>query len=200
MGKKNKKNEVNEEKVKSSNEAKKILSNISLKTKIIVASVIGVIAVGIAIYFVVDNYHDKKILEKSSIDLSSETYKGKKVEVKGNQVIIYEENGSKTIETVTDKKEDYKEASESIKNKFDISNLNVAKKAAKTTVAGDMRAKTDEYTVAIVSTKFYRDNKLVATSSNKFENIKKDKKYSFNMEFVGDYSDCSSTVEVEYVK
>ena len=68
---------------------KKLIEKIKenkIKTAIITGVVIIVlVAIGLTINYV----HDKKVLKNSSIDLNSETYKGKKVKVKGNQVIIY---------------------------------------------------------------------------------------------------------------
>ena len=199
-----KKNNVKTNKSKKENNKftiEKIKKLMNGKNKIkIIGIVVVLIIVIIGIFLAIDYYKDKKVLEKSSIDLSSETYKGKKVKVKGNQIIIYEENGSKTIETVNNDKEEMKKATEKIKDQFSISNISISKEAAKMLVSGKIKAKTDEYSKVVISAKFYRDGKIASTSSNTIENVKKNKEYDFSMNFVGDYSDCTSKVEVEYVK
>ena len=179
---------------------KKLIEKIKenkIKTAIITGVLIIVlVAIGLTINYV----HDKKVLKNSSIDLNSETYKGKKVKVKGNQLIIYEENGSKTIETVTKDEEKLTKATESVKDKFKISNISIDKQAAKYSVTGDVKVLSADYSQVVISAKFYRDGNIAATSSKTIKDIEKNKTYGFEMSFVGDYSDCNSKVEVEYVK
>ncbi len=168
-------------------------------TLIIVLVLLVAIIVGVCL--VVDHNHKEKIKKNSSIDFDSETYKGKKITVEGNKIIIEEENGSKTIETVsTEKDNDMTKTTKEIRDMFTISDVVLNKNAAKMTVEGKLKENSDKYKSAIVTIKFYRNEVLAGSQSSLIENIKKNKNYSFSMNLVGNYSDCTYTVTVDYVK
>lgn len=168
-------------------------------TLIIVLVLLVAIIVGVCL--VVDHNHKEKIKKNSSIDFDSETYKGKKITVEGNKIIIEEENGSKTIETVsTEKDNNMTKTTKEIRDMFTISDVVLNKNAAKMTVEGKLKENSDKYKSAIVTIKFYRNEVLAGSQSSLIENIKKNKNYSFSMNLVGNYSDCTYTVTVDYVK
>lgn len=173
------------------NKKKKIIS-VFLVAFIIVLVIAGLVAF--------KNYrHKEEIKKNSSIDFNSETYKGKEIKIQGNKVIIKEENGSETIETVDlNGKDKMTTANKDIKSKFAISNLSVNNKAAKTIITGEITAKTSKYKKAVVTATFKRNDVVTGTASS-IVDVKKDEVETFEITLLGDYSDSIYDVSVEYV-
>ena len=178
----------------------KKINSISKKKKIVIlSSLVAAVVLIVSITLIYNYNHDKKIKEMSNIDFNSETYKGKEITVKGNQIIIQEENGSQTIETIGNANE-MKAASESIKKEFAIDGVSISTKAAKTVITGTLTSKSKDYKNVVVTINFLKNGNKAGTSSTIVSDVKKNKTNNFEITILGNYEDCTYDIDVEYVK
>lgn len=142
---------------------------------------------------------DQEIIESLGIDIDDTAYADKKIYVKNGDIIIENENGSKTIETTKQEETELKEITQEGKLQYEITNINVKITGNKTTVIGEIKNKTKKAHKVSIGAKFYSsDNKRKGSGNIEIENLKADEIQNFEIVIMGNMTGYTHKVEVEF--
>lgn len=170
--------------------------------------VIGiVIIIGIALILVIGGKMGKKSqpvekekITNSTIDVNDEAYKDKKIYEKDGDVIIENQDGSKTIETKTTlENPDLRETSKETKEKYELSNIEVKKEGSSTKVTGKVKNKDSNSNKIVIQSKFYsQEDRIKGTASTTIEQINKGETKDFTITIRGDMTSYTHKIEISY--
>lgn len=142
---------------------------------------------------------DQEIIGSAGIDVNDETYAGKKIYVQDGDVIIENQDGSKTIETTKKEGADLRETSQEEKTQYEITNVKVNISGNKTSVTGSITNKTKQPHKVSIGVKFYSsDGKRKGTGNIEIANLKVNETQDFEIVIMGNMTGYTHTVEVEY--
>lgn len=177
------------------------------KSKKICLIVFTIILIGLIIFIiseVVQKNSDKKLNGKltignSVIDPNSEYYAGKKVYEKDGDIIVEDENGTKTVETTKTKEETgLKEITNMDKQKYVISNVKVSGEENTTKVTGKVKNNDTSAHNLVIKAKFYSTDNKIKGSTNTKVYVEKGEEKAFSMTTMNDLSSYTYQIEVEY--
>lgn len=137
----------------------------------------------------------------SAIDINDSIYEGKKIYEKNGDIIIENEDGTKTIETTkTKEKTGLVKTTDKEKQKYEISDVEISKKSGNTQIEGKVKNNDLKDHTIIINIKFYTEENIIkGESSTKIEIPKKGIK-DFNMKIMEDLTQYKYKIEVEYEK
>lgn len=139
------------------------------------------------------------IIKSVGIDVNDEAYAGKKIYVENGDVIIENEDGSKTIESTKKEETDLVEASQEVKTKYELTNVNVNVTGNRTSITGSIKNNTGKKHKVIVGAKFYaEDNKRKGSGNTQIEELKAGKTQKFEIVIMGNMTGYTHSIEVEF--
>lgn len=145
----------------------------------------------------VDESEEK--LKSVGINTDDEEYKDMKVYEENGDLIVESNDGSKTVVT-TKTKEDtgMKETTEDIREKYELTDVQVNTTASNTIVIGKIKNNTNEKHKTIINIKFYsNDKKIVGATSTKVE-VDANSVKDFRAGLMEDMSSYTYQIMVEY--
>lgn len=141
-----------------------------------------------------------EILENNQIDKDDEAYAGKEMYLRNGDVVIKEENDGETIiSPKTIEKTNLVEASEDIKQKYQISDVNASFDGTQTIVRGKVKSNNSNRKDISLKAQFRSsDNRIKGTSNVKLDGIAPKEERNFEITIVGDLTQYKYDVSVEF--
>ena len=143
---------------------------------------------------------NEDVVKEIGIDVNDEAYKGKTIYEQDGDIIIENEDGSKTIETRKKENDtDLKEITEDEKSKYEITNVNVTVNGSRTSISGKVKNTTKEKHKVVVSAKFYsNENKAKGSGNAVMEELKVGETQDFEIVIMGNMTGYTHQVNVEF--
>lgn len=139
-------------------------------------------------------------LGEYDIDPTDEAYAGKKIYTEGEDLVIENENGGKTIETKKQEQPtDLVATNEETKAKYVISNEKVEINGNRTSIKGTVKNNTSNGHKIVVQSKFYgSDNRVKGSGNIQIDNINAGEEKEFEIVIMGDMTGFTNKITVEF--